>query len=95
MIAIRIARSNTKKQNVAICGYHRQKYWYLYKFEKQKKLINIFKRLDTLGVLKNVKYIISSITDIKGLKDLIYKKILNNKMEVCRSSKPNLRFLKS
>ena len=37
-IAIRVARSNTKKQNVAICGYHGWHDWYLAANLKSKKI---------------------------------------------------------
>ena len=37
-IAIRIARSNTKKHNVAICGYHGWHDWYLAANLKIKKI---------------------------------------------------------
>ena len=98
-IAIRIARSNTKKQNVAICGYHGWHDWYLAANLKNKKNLDkhLLKGLTPLGVSKKLKNTSFPFNygDIKGLKDLIYKKNIGIiKMEVCRSSKPNLRFLK-
>ena len=98
-IAIRIARANTKKQNVAICGYHGWHDWYLAANLKNKKNLNknLLKGLTPLGVSKKLKDTSFPFNygDIEGLKDLIYKKNIGIiKMEVCRSSKPNNPFLK-
>lgn len=98
-IAIRVARSNTKKQNVAICGYHGWHDWYLAANLKSKKNLDkhLLKGLTPLGVSRKLKDTSFPFNygDIKGLKKLIYKKNIGIiKMEVCRSSKPNIAFLK-
>ena len=98
-IAVRIARSNTERQNIAVCGYHGWHDWYLSANLKSKSNLDqhLLKGLDPLGVSKKLKN--TSFTfaygDFKGLVKLVkLKKIGIIKMEVCRSTKPNILFLK-
>ena len=75
------ARSNTKKQNVAmdIMGA----WLYLAANLKVKNLDKHLLKGLTRGVSKKLKiYFPFNYGDIKGLKKLIYKKILNYKMSI-------------
>ena len=98
-VAIRIARSAARKDQVAICGYHGWHDWYLAANLKNKDNLNglLMKGLKYSGVHKNLfnsvfpfKY-----NDYKGLKKLI----INNpnigviKMEVSRNFGPENNFL--
>ena len=98
-VAIRIARSAARKDQVAICGYHGWHDWYLAANLKNKDNLNglLMKGLKYSGVPKNLfnsvfpfKY-----NDYKGLKKLI----INNpnigviKMEVSRNFGPENNFL--
>ena len=88
-VAIRIARAFTKKDNVAICGYHGWHDWYMAANLKKKSLdSHLFPNLKTEGVVKNLKSTIFSF-EYNNLEQL--KKIIKNKnvgtifMEVSRS----------
>lgn len=98
-IAIRIARSNTQNTNVALCGYHGWHDWYLSSNIGNNSSLDrhLLKGLNPVGVPKELKN--TSFTfkygDFKGLEKLVNeKKIGIIKMEVCRSTEPNISFLK-
>ena len=100
-IAIRIARAASRRDNIAICGYHGWHDWYLstnLNISKTNNLDNhLIKGLKIQGVPKKLKDTTFSFEygDIKYLKKLIKrKKIGIIKMEVCRTTKPNIKFLK-
>ncbi len=100
MVAIRIARAYTKKQNIAFCGYHGWHDWYL--AANLQKSDNLDKQLlpglKTDGVSSSYKGSIKPFyyNDIKSLKKIFLKK--NNNigvviMEPMRAVKPNKQFL--
>ena len=98
-IAMRIARANTKNHNVAFCGYHGWHDWYLSSNLVDKNNLNkhLIPGLDPVGVHK--KLIKTSFAfnynDITQLQKIISKNEIGIvKMEVCRSSRPNLSFLR-
>ena len=100
-IAVRIARAASGRDNVAICGYHGWHDWYLstnLNFTKSNNLDNhLIKGLKIKGVPKKLRNTAFSFEygDISNLEKLIKnKKIGVIKMEVCRSTKPNINFLK-
>ena len=98
-ISIRIARSSAKLQNIAICGYHGWHDWYLSANLRNKKNLDkhLLKGLSPLGVPKNLKNTTYTFNygDFKSLIKLVkLKKIGIIKMEVCRSTKPNISFLR-
>ena len=97
-IAIRIARANTNKQNVAICGYHGWHDWYLATNIKSKKNLNqhLLKGIQTKGVPSNLKGSIFPFeyNNFNQLKNLIKKnKIGVICMEVMRNDYPKDNFL--
>ena len=98
-LAIRVARSYSKNQNVAFCGYHGWHDWYLSSAigKKNNLQFHLLPNLETKGIpssLKNTSFPFR-YGDIKGLKKLISeKKIGIIKLEVCRNTKPNIKFLK-
>ena len=98
-VAIRIARASTSRHKVAFCGYHGWHDWYLSSnLSKDKKLgFHLFPGVQIKGVPKQLKN--TSIpffySDLKSLKKIVNKeKIGIIKMEVARSSKPDLKFLR-
>lgn len=97
-IAIRIARAATSKSTIAICGYHGWHDWYLAANLKSNSLDeHIISGLDPKGVPKELKNTIKTFfyNDIEGLKRIISNnKIAAVKMEVSRTSEPNINFLK-
>ncbi len=98
-IAIRIARSNTKNTNVALCGYHGWHDWYLSSNIENNSSLNqhLLEGLNPVGIPKELKNTSFPFKygDFKGLEKLVnVKKIGIIKMEVCRSTKPNISFLK-
>ena len=80
MVAIRIARAFTKKQNIAFCGYHGWHDWYL--AANLQKSTNLDKQLlpglKTDGVSNSFKGSIKpfNYNDIKSFKKLFLKKII-------------------
>ena len=102
LVAIRIARAFSKKQNIAFCGYHGWHDWYLAaNMQNSKNLDNqLLPGLSTKGV---------SRTYSKTIKPFVYndlnsfKKVVLNKknnigiviMEPMRAVKPNKNFLKN
>ena len=99
-IAIRMARTISAKQNVAFCGYHGWHDWYLSSNISDKKNLDkhLLSGLNPLGVHKNLKNT-SFPFEYNNFNQL--KNIVKNynigiiKMEVCRSTKPNIKFLKN
>ena len=97
-IAIRIARAASKKDNIAICGYHGWHDWYLSANLQDSKSLDslLLKGLNINGVPKNLKDTVFPFryNDLKGLKNLIkQKKIGIVKMEVMRNDPPLNNFL--
>ena len=94
-IAIRIARASTEKQNIAFCGYHGWHDWYLSSNLNKKNKIEGFKTKGVPNALKNTSFPFE-YGDIEGLKKLIKsKKIGIIKMEFCRNTEPDIKFLKT
>ncbi len=98
-IAIRIARAATKKDHVAICGYHGWHDWYLsVNLTGKNKLKNhLLPGLYPSGVPKNLKDTVHPFNygDFSHLKKICRKYDLAAiKMEVGRSSLPDRNFLK-
>jgi glutamate-1-semialdehyde 2,1-aminomutase len=97
-VAIRIARSSTKKKNVAFCGYHGWHDWYLSANINSKKNLDqhLMSGLNYDGIpqsLKNTSFPFP-YNDFKYLSKLISKKNIGIiKMEVMRNIKPQDNFL--
>ena len=97
-IAIRLARSSTKKNNIAVCGYHGWHDWYLSaNLQKKSNLDNhLLQGLNVSGVPKKLSGTTYTFNynDIVGLKKLIIKKNIGIiKMEVIRNQIPKNNFL--
>ena len=101
MVAIRIARAFTKKDNIAFCGYHGWHDWYLATNMSNKKNLDkqLLPGLKTRGVSSSFKNTIKPFmyNDIDSLKKIFRNK--NNNigiiiMEPTRGVKPKLNFLK-
>ena len=99
-VAIRIARCNTERKKVAICGYHGWHDWYLSANLANKNNLNnhLAKKLNTFGVPKQLKNTVYTFdyNDLTGLKKLLKNdsEIGIVKMEVQRDIKPKENFLK-
>ena len=101
-IAIRIARAASSKDNVAFCGYHGWHDWYLStNLNNVKGPSNLdshlIKGLKIDGVPKNLKKTVFPFIygDILGFDKVIKKNNIGVvKMEVCRNTEPNKKFLK-
>ena len=98
-VAIRIARSSTKKKNVAFCGYHGWHDWYLSANLNSKKNLDqhLMSGLNYNGIHKNLKNTSFPFpyNNFEYLKKLIKKKNIGIiKMEVMRNNKPKEDFLK-
>ena len=101
MVAIRIARAYTKKDNIAFCGYHGWHDWYLATNMSNKKNLDkqLLPGLKTKGVSSTFKNTIKPFmyNDIDSLKK-IFKNKNNNIgiiiMEPTRGVKPKHNFLK-
>ena len=99
-VAIRIARAATKKNKVAICGYHGWHDWYLAANLDGSSKLNShhIKGLDPLGVPKNLKGSVLpfNFNNFNQLEEIINKNkdIGTVKMEVSRNFKPKDDFLK-
>ncbi len=92
-LAIRIARSNTKKKNVAFCGYHGWHDWYLSANINSKKNLDqhLMSGLNYDGIPENLKNTSFPFpyNDFPYLLKLIQKKNIGViKMEVMRNIKP-------
>ena len=100
-IAIRIARAYSNKDNVAICGYHGWHDWYLAANLNNSKTSNLnthlIKGLDVSGVPKKLRKTTFTF-EYGNFKNFDY--LINNKdigivkMEVCRNTLPNQKFLR-
>jgi len=98
-MAVRIARAASGKEKVAFCGYHGWHDWYLAANLKNNKNLNkhLIPGLDPLGVPTNLKNTSFGFeyNNINQLKKLVDKENIGViKMEVSRSTKPNIKFLK-
>ncbi len=97
-LAIRIARSNTKKKNVAFCGYHGWHDWYLSANINSKKNLDqhLMSGLNYDGIPENLKNTSFPFpyNNFKYLEKLINKKKIGIiKMEVMRNIKPEKNYL--
>lgn len=97
-IAVRIARSYSRKDNIAICGYHGWHDWYLASNLKNKESLNshLLKGLYTSGVPKKLKNTVFSFNynDFDQLTKIIKKHNIGTiKMEVMRNVIPKNNFL--
>ena len=97
-LAIRVARAASKKDHVAICGYHGWHDWYLSVNLKNKNNLNahLLPGLEPLGVPKILKNTVHpfSYGNINQLYDIIKKfDLAAVKMEVGRSTLPNVDFI--
>jgi glutamate-1-semialdehyde 2,1-aminomutase len=101
MVAIRIARAFTNKDNIAFCGYHGWHDWYLATNMSSKKNLDnqLLPGLKTRGVSNSFRNTIKPFmyNDIDSLKK-IFKNKKNNIgiiiMEPTRGVMPKLNFLK-
>jgi len=98
-LAIRIARAASKKDGVAICGYHGWHDWYLSTNLKSKKKLSkhLLEGLDPIGVPKVLKDTVHAFNygNLNELSQIIKNKNIGViKMEVCRTSLPDLNFLR-
>lgn len=98
-ISIRIARAATGKDKIAICGYHGWHDWYLSaNLAKDKSLDgHLLPGLEPLGVPRGLSG--TSMPFNYGDIDALAKIVESNelaavKMEVCRSTNPDINFLK-
>mgnify|MGYP001157176404 CR=1 FL=1 len=99
-VSIRYARAISKKDKIAICGYHGWHDWYLAANLKSKKKLNDhhIQELKVDGVpkaLKNTVYPfrMNNFNDLNKIKKIKGLGVI--KMEVFREKKPNLKFLKN
>ena len=99
-IAIRIARTSTKKQKVLVCGYHGWHDWYLSANLQNSKNLDdhLLPGLSPIGVNKKLKNTIktfefNNFIDFKNKIDSD-KEIGIVKMEVARTYEPSNNFLK-
>ena len=98
-VAIRIARSSTKKKNVAFCGYHGWHDWYLSANINSKKNLDnhLMPGLNFDGIPENLKNTSFPFpyNDFEYLSKLIEKRNIGIiKMEVMRNIEPKDNFLK-
>tara|TARA_B100000989_G_scaffold297999_1_gene285649 strand:- start:993 stop:2291 length:1299 start_codon:yes stop_codon:yes gene_type:complete len=98
-LAIRIARASSRKDHIAICGYHGWHDWYLSVNLKNPNNLNehLLPGLEPLGVPKTLKNTTHPFTygNINELHKIIKKYDLAAvKMEVGRSNLPDINFLK-
>ena len=99
-IAVRIARAATRKDNIAICGYHGWHDWYLSSNISNSDNLNshLMKNLPILGVQKNLKdtAFVFEYNNFNKLKEIVS---LNNIgaviMEVSRNEIPKNNFLEN
>ncbi len=99
-IAIRIARIFSRKEEIAICGYHGWHDWYLSSNISNKKNLDEIhlSGLSTIGIPKKLKGLTHPFryNDLKSFKKLLNKNpnIGTVFMEVERNEKPKKNFLK-
>ena len=101
MVAIRIARAFTNKENIAFCGYHGWHDWYLATNMSNKNNLDnqLLPGLKTKGVSSSFKNTIKPFmyNDLNSLKKIFNKKNHNVGviiMEPRRGAKPKKNFLK-
>ena len=97
-LAIRIARSNTSKKNVAFCGYHGWHDWYLSSNINSKRNLDqhLMSGLNYDGIPENLKNTSFPFpyNNFEYLKELINKKKIGIiKMEVMRNIEPKKNYL--
>ena len=97
-VAIRIARANTKRMNVAFCGYHGWHDWYLSSNINSKKNLDghLMSGLNFDGIPKNLKNTSFPFpyNNFEYLNNLIKRKNIGIiKMEVMRNINPEDNFL--
>ncbi len=97
-LAIRIARAASKKDKVAFCGYHGWHDWYLAANLGSKKTLDehLIKGLSPLGVPRNLSKSSFGFTygNYNKLEKLVNEQDIGIiKMEVCRNTRPNVKFL--
>lgn len=97
-IAIRLARAYTKKDNIAVCGYHGWHDWYLSANISNKKNLNnhLLNNLEPNGVPKKLKNTVFNFNynDFESLMKIINTKNIGAvKMEVIRDEYPVNNFL--
>ena len=97
-IAIRLARTYSKIDNIAICGYHGWHDWYLSANISNNKNLNnhLLNNLNPNGVPKKLKNTVFSFkyNDFDALKKIINTKNIGTiKMEVIRDEYPKNNFL--
>ncbi len=98
-IAVRIARAASKKDGVAICGYHGWHDWYLSVNLKGKNKLSkhLLKGLEPAGVPKSLKDSVHPFTygNFDELLQIVKNKNIGTiKMEVSRGNLPDLKFLR-
>lgn len=98
-IAIRIARAASKKDNVAICGYHGWHDWYLAaNIQSENNLdSHLLSGLDTAGVPRNLENTVFPFlyNDFEGLLKIVNENQIGTiKMEVMRNQEPKDDFLR-
>ncbi len=98
-IAIRLARAFTRKDNIAVCGYHGWHDWYLSTNLMNKKSLeqHLLPNLSIKGVPKKLKGTVHAFkyNDFGHLKKIIRDKNIGAiKMEVVRNILPKNNFLK-
>ncbi len=101
-LAVRLARAYSGKDKIAFCGYHGWHDWYLAaninNFNSKKNLDNhLMKGLETKGVPRNLKNTSFpfNYSDKESFNNIIKNHDIGTvKMEVCRSSMPDIEFLR-
>jgi len=98
-IAVRIARAATGKDGVAVCGYHGWHDWYLATNLADSENLNkhLLPGLSTVGVPRNLASSVFPFDygDIAALVKIVERGDIGTiKMEVCRSTEPNVDFLR-
>ncbi len=98
-IAIRIARASSGKDNVAVCGYHGWHDWYLSVNLGDKKGLDghLLPGLEPNGVPRNLQSTVHPFDygNFSALEKIVTDKNIGTiKMEVSRSTKPDIAFLK-
>ena len=98
-LAIRIARAASKKDHVAVCGYHGWHDWYLSINLKSKDALSkhLLPGLEPAGVPRSLKNTVHAFSqnNLNELKILCKKfNIGTVKLEIARDHLPNVNFLK-
>ena len=98
-IAIRIARAASRKDHIAICGYHGWHDWYLSVNLKSRNNLkeHLLPGLDPVGVPKSLKNTVHTFSNnnFNELKKICNKHNIGTvKLEIARDNLPNINFLK-